>query len=94
MLSGTYKVGIYFVKVHLRRRRESKKLGRVVFLVENEALAFQQGKEISECLPSCRTKVFSGSVHTDKKQYLWDFLERYKKTHIIKISKYTHVFVS
>ena len=76
-------MGIFlFVKVHMRRQREAEKLGRVVFLVENEALAFQQGKEIAERLPTYRTKVFSGSVHTDKKQYLWDFLERYKTIHI------------
>lgn len=62
--------------MHLRRQRNAGKIGKVIFLVENEALAFQQGKDCAKQLPAYRTKVISGSVQRDKKQYLQDFVKR------------------
>ena len=59
----------------------------MIFLVENEALAFQQGEELSEQLPAYRTKVFTGSVQRDKKQCLTDFLER-----LVTVSDFIYIF--
>lgn len=67
---------MYCLQVHLRQHRELGKIGKVIFLVENEALALQQGKVCEELLPAYRTKVISGSIQRDKKQYLRDFINR------------------
>jgi len=71
----------------MRKQRDAGKIGRVAFLVQNESLAFQQGEAIAQCLRKYRTKVFSGSVHSDKHQYLWDFLERYLLCILHKMSQ-------
>ncbi|KAH3787131.1 hypothetical protein DPMN_165251 [Dreissena polymorpha] len=72
--SGKTYVGSRIMQVHLRRQKAQALLAKVIFLVENEALAFQQGKLFAEKLPAYRTKVFTGSVQREKQQYLWDFL--------------------
>ncbi|XP_052773443.1 antiviral innate immune response receptor RIG-I-like isoform X1 [Mya arenaria] len=74
--SGKTRVACRIMQVHLRRKIAERKKGRILFLVENEALAIQQGVVCAERLPTYRTKVFSGNVHRLKKQMLWDFLER------------------
>ncbi|XP_052268251.1 interferon-induced helicase C domain-containing protein 1-like [Dreissena polymorpha] len=72
--SGKTYVGSRIMQVHLRRQKAQALLAKVIFVVENEALAFQQGKLFAKKLPAYRTKVFTGSVQRDKQQYLWDFL--------------------
>ncbi|XP_052772382.1 ATP-dependent RNA helicase DHX58-like [Mya arenaria] len=74
--SGKTRVACRIMQVHLRQKTAEQKNGRILFLVENEALAIQQGEVCAERLPTYRTKVFSGNVHRLKKQMLWDFLER------------------
>ncbi|XP_052772384.1 ATP-dependent RNA helicase DHX58-like isoform X2 [Mya arenaria] len=74
--SGKTRVACKIMQVHLRQKKAERKMGRIIFLVENEALAIQQGEVCAELLPTYRTKVFSGNVHRLKKQMLWDFLER------------------
>lgn len=74
--TGKTRVACKIIQEHLRRQRRNRKIGKAVFLVENEALAFQQGKECAERLPAYRTKVISGTVQRDKKQYLKDFVDR------------------
>ncbi|XP_052788509.1 uncharacterized protein LOC128223259 [Mya arenaria] len=74
--SGKTRVACRIMQVHLRQKKAERKRGRILFLVENEALAIQQGEVCAELLPSYRTKVFSGNVHRLKKQMLWDFIER------------------
>ncbi|XP_053406754.1 ATP-dependent RNA helicase DHX58-like isoform X2 [Mercenaria mercenaria] len=74
--TGKTRVACRIMQVHLRRKRQSGNIGKVIFLVENEALASQQGKVCAELLPAYRTKVISGSVQRDKKQYLRDFIDR------------------
>ncbi|XP_060562666.1 antiviral innate immune response receptor RIG-I-like [Ruditapes philippinarum] len=74
--TGKTRVAWRIMQVHLRRQRNAGKIGKVIFLVENEALAFQQGKDCAKRLPAYRTKVISGSVQRDQKQYLRDFIDR------------------
>ncbi|XP_052770381.1 antiviral innate immune response receptor RIG-I-like [Mya arenaria] len=74
--SGKTRVACRIMQVHLRRKIAERKKVRILFLVENEALAIQQGEVCAERLPTFRTKVFSGNVHRLKKQMLWDFLEK------------------
>lgn len=74
--SGKTRVACKIIQVHLRGQRQNNKVGRVIFLVENEVLAFQQGQVFSELLPTYRLKVISGSVQRDKKQLLKDFLDK------------------
>ncbi|XP_053394123.1 ATP-dependent RNA helicase DHX58-like isoform X2 [Mercenaria mercenaria] len=74
--TGKTRVACSIIQVHLRRQRRSENIGKVVFLVENEALALQQGKVCAELLPAYRTKVISGSMQRDKKQFLKDFIDK------------------
>jgi hypothetical protein len=60
----------------LRCQRRQGQIGKVAFVVENEALAFQQGEVFGKLLPAFRTKVISGSIQRDKKQLLTDFIHR------------------
>ncbi|XP_060586933.1 antiviral innate immune response receptor RIG-I-like [Ruditapes philippinarum] len=68
--SGKTRVACKITQEHLRRKRD----GKVIFLVENETLAYQQGKVFSKLLPAYRTKVISGTVQRDKKMFLKDFI--------------------
>ncbi|XP_053406755.1 antiviral innate immune response receptor RIG-I-like [Mercenaria mercenaria] len=68
--TGKTRVACKIMQELLRKKKD----GKVIFLVENEALAFQQGKVFSKRLPVYRTKVISGSVLREKKQYLKDFI--------------------
>ncbi|XP_053406750.1 antiviral innate immune response receptor RIG-I-like isoform X2 [Mercenaria mercenaria] len=74
--TGKTRVACRIMQVHLRRQRQSGKTGKVIFLVDNDELAFHQGKVCAELLPAYRTKVVSGSILRSKKQFLWDFLDR------------------
>jgi ERCC4-related helicase len=75
---------------HLRKKRD----GKVIFLVENEALAYQQGKVFSKLLPAYRTKVISGTVQRDKKMFLKDFIHMYDYLNFVTLlfTTYFHVF--
>ena len=46
-------------------------------MVENTALAQQQGECCAELLKHLRTKVVSGETQRDKKEFLKDFVDRY-----------------
>ena len=51
-------------------------IGKVIFIVENEFLANQQGEACAELLTAYRTKIISGTSQRDKKQYLKDFVDK------------------
>ncbi|WAR22432.1 DDX58-like protein [Mya arenaria] len=55
--SGKTRVACRIMQVHLRRKIAERKKVRILFLVENEALAIQQGEVCAERLPTFRTKV-------------------------------------
>ncbi|WAR22441.1 IFIH1-like protein [Mya arenaria] len=57
--SGKTRVACRIMQVHLRQKKAERKKGRILFLVENEALAIQQGEVCAERLTTYRTKVFS-----------------------------------
>ncbi|KAL4231411.1 Interferon-induced helicase C domain-containing protein 1 [Mactra antiquata] len=74
--TGKTRVAFRIMQEHLRKRRREHRIGKIIFLVENEALALQQGKDCALHLPAYRTKIITGSLQRDKKEFLKDFVNR------------------
>ncbi|WAR22444.1 DHX58-like protein, partial [Mya arenaria] len=80
--SGKTRVACKIMQVHLRQKKAERKMGRIIFLVENEALAIQQGEVCAELLPTYRTKVFSGNVHREFSLIVFDECHHSNKQHM------------
>ncbi|XP_052763805.1 uncharacterized protein LOC128205839 isoform X1 [Mya arenaria] len=72
--AGKTQVACKIVEMHFQNF--NTRTPRVLFLVENEALALQQGQVCEKLLRWKRTKVFTGNTQRSKSQYIWDYLDK------------------
>ncbi|WAR21602.1 DDX58-like protein [Mya arenaria] len=73
--SGKTRVAIKIIQEHIRRQL-GHGIPKVIFLVNQVALANQQGSECKKLLPKYKTHTITGDSQRSKNEFLKDFLDK------------------